>query len=66
MSNTLDCAVLAAWLQSEDTQSLWYNNLLLLVVWWWNTLKSLESVHGGGTPGGLVWDHASDGSLEDF
>lgn len=41
MTQTTDCAVLAAGLQSEDTQSLGDNHALLVVIWWGNALEGL-------------------------
>lgn len=58
-------AELSTRLQSQYSESLWYNHSLLLVVWWWDTLKHLQSFHGGGTSGGLMRNHASDGFVED-
>jgi hypothetical protein len=66
MTKTLDRAVFATWLEAENAKSLWNNNTLLLVVWWWNALEALKAVHGGGSTGSFMWNHAADGSLEDF
>ncbi len=41
------------------------NHSLLLVIRWWDTLEHLESLHSSGATGSLVWDHASDGLVED-
>lgn len=65
MRKSADSAVLASWLQSQDAKSLWDNHPLDLVVWCWDTLKDLESLHSGGTAGGLVWDHTTDCLVED-
>lgn len=64
VTETADSAVLAARLQSEHPQRLRNDHALLLVVWRRNTLEGLETLHRGGTPGSLVWDHATDGSPE--
>jgi hypothetical protein len=42
-----------------------HDHSLFLVVWGWDSLEDLQSVHGGGASGSLVWDHASDGLVED-
>lgn len=60
-----DGAVLAAGLQSQDTEGLGNNHLLLLVVRGRDTLEDLESLESGGTAGGLVGNHATDGLVED-
>lgn len=65
VAETADSAVLAAGLESEDSQSLGNNDLLLLVVGRGDTLEDLEALKSGGTTGGLVGDHASDGLVED-
>jgi hypothetical protein len=65
MAQTSDSAVLAAGLQSQDTQSLGYHHLLLFVVWGRNTLENLQSLKGGSTASGLVRDHATNGLVED-
>lgn len=61
---TTDGAELSARLQSQDPQCLWDNHSLLLVIWWWDTFENLQSLHGSGTSGGFVRDHASDGLVE--
>ena len=65
MGETANSAVLASWLQAEDTESLWDNHALDLIVWGWDTLKDLKSLHGGGTTSSLVWDHTTDGLVKD-
>ena len=65
MAQSADCAVLAAGLQSQDSQGLGNHDTLDFVIWWWDTLKHLESLHCGGTTGGLVGNHATDGLVED-
>lgn len=65
MAQTTNGAVLAAGLESENTESLGDDHLLLLVVGRGDTLKDLEALEGGGTTGGLVGDHATDGLVED-
>lgn len=65
MAETTDCAVLAAGLQSQDTEGLGNDHLLLLVVGGRDTLEDLESLKSGGTAGGLVGNHATDGLVED-
>ena len=64
VAETADGAVLAAGLQSQDTEGLGNNHLLLLVVRGRDTLEDLEALKGGGTAGGLVGDHAADGLVE--
>lgn len=58
-------AVLAARLQSQDTQGLGDDHLLLLVVRGRDTFEDLEAFKGGGTAGGLVRDHTADSLVED-
>ena len=65
MGQAADGAELAAGLQAQDAQSLGDDHLLLLVVGGRDTLEDLEALHGGGTAGGLVGDHATDGLVED-
>lgn len=65
MAQTANGAVLAAGLQSENTESLGNDHLLLLVIGRGNTLEDLEALHGGSTTGSLVGDHATDGLVED-
>ena len=65
VAQTANGAVLAAGLESEDAEGLGNDHLLLLVVGRGNTLKDLEALHGGGTTGSLVGDHATDGLVED-
>ena len=65
MAETTDSAILAAGLQSEDTEGLGNDNLLLLVVGGRDTLEDLESLKSGSAAGGLVRDHAADGLVED-
>lgn len=65
VAEAANSAVLAAGLQSEDTQSLGNNHLLLLVVRGRDTLEDLKSLESGGTAGGLVGDHATDGLVKD-
>lgn len=65
MAETTDGAVLAAGLETEDTQGLGNDHLLLLVVGRGDTLEDLEALQGGGTTGSLVGDHATDGLVED-
>lgn len=64
MTQSTDSAVLAAWLEAEDTQGLRNDHALLVVVWWWDTLENLQALHGGSTAGGLVWDHTTDSAPE--
>lgn len=64
MAQPTDGAVLAAGLQSEDTEGLGNDHLLLLVVRGRNTLEDLETLKGSRTTGGLVGDHATDGLVE--
>lgn len=65
VAQTADSAVLAARLQAENTQSLGNDHLLLGVVRGGNTLEDLKALHGSGTSGSLVGDHATDGLVED-
>lgn len=65
VTQTANGAVLAAGAESEHTESLGNDDALLLVVRGRNTLKHLESLHRGGTTGGLVGNHATHGSVED-
>jgi hypothetical protein len=65
VAETTDKAVLAAGLQAQDTQSLGNDHLLLEVVGRGDTLEDLKSLEGGGTAGGLVGNHATDGLVED-
>ena len=65
VAETANGAVLAAGLQSQDTEGLGNHHLLLLVVRGRDTLEDLEALKGGGTAGGLVGDHAADGLVED-
>lgn len=65
VAETTDGAVLAAGLQSQDTEGLGNDHLLLLVVGGRDTLEDLESFESGGTAGGLVGNHATDGLVED-
>jgi len=65
VAETADGAVLAAGLQSQDTEGLGDHHLLLLVVRGRDTLEDLEALKGSGATGGLVGDHAADGLVED-
>lgn len=65
VAQTANGAVLAAGLESENTESLGDDHLLLLVVGRGDTLKDLEALESGGTTGSLVGDHATDGLVED-
>lgn len=65
MAQSANSAVLAAGLESEDTESLGNDDTLLLVVWGRNTLENLKSLQGGSTTGGLVGDHSTDSLVED-
>ena len=56
---------LPAWLETEDSESSWDDNLLDLVLGWWDTLEQLQTLKGGGTTSGLVGNHSSDGLEED-
>lgn len=64
MAETTDSAVLAAGLEPQNPQGLGNNDALLLVVGSGNTLEGLQALHGGLTAGGLVRNHAADGSPE--
>lgn len=65
VGETANGAVLAAGLQSQDTEGLGNNHLLDLVVRGRNTLEDLESRQGSGAAGSLVGHHATDGLVED-
>lgn len=65
MAETADSAVLAAGAETQNAQSLGNDNALLLVVGRGDTLEDLEALHGGGTTGGLVGNHAADSLVED-
>ena len=65
VGQTANGAVLAAGAQTEDAQSLGNDDALLLVVGRGNTLEDLKALHGGGTTGGLVGNHAADSLVED-
>ena len=65
MAQTANGAVLATGLQAEDAQGLGNHHLLHLVVWGRDTLEDLQALHGGGTTGSLVGDHAADSLVED-
>lgn len=65
VAQTADGAVLATGLQSQDTESLGNDHLLLLIVGGRDTLKDLEALQSGGTAGGLVRNHTTDGLVED-
>ena len=65
MAETANSAVLAAGAEAQDTESLGNDNALLLVVGRGDTLEDLEALHGGGTAGGLVGNHAADSLVED-
>lgn len=65
VAETANGAVLAAGAQTEDTQGLGNDNALLLVVGRGDTLEDLQALHGGGTTGSLVGNHATDGLVED-
>jgi hypothetical protein len=62
---TLDGGVLAAWLEPEDAEGLGDDDALLSVVRGRNTFKELDALKGGGTAGGLVRHHTSDGAVKD-
>lgn len=65
MGQTTDSAVLAAGAEAEDAEGLGNDDALLLVIRGRNTLEDLQALHGGGTTGGLVGDHAADSLVED-
>lgn len=64
VAESADGAVLAARLETEDTESLGDDHALLVVVWGRDALKGLEALHGGGAASGLVRNHATDGAPE--
>lgn len=61
MAQTANGAVLAARAEAEHTESLGDDDTLLLVIRRGDTLENLEALHGGGTTGGLVRNHTTDG-----
>jgi hypothetical protein len=63
-AETADGAVLAAGLETEDTEGLGDDHALLVVVGRGDALEGLEAVHGSVTTLGLVRDHATDGAPE--
>jgi hypothetical protein len=63
-AETADGAVLAAGLETEDTESLGDDHALLVVVGRGDTLEGLQAVHGSVTTLGLVRNHATDGAPE--
>lgn len=63
--DTLDGGKLAAGLKTEDTESGGDDHELLAVVGRGDTLVDLQSLESGGTTGGLVGNHATDGLVED-
>jgi hypothetical protein len=63
---TLDGAVLAARLQSEDSESLGDDDLLLLVIGGGDALEELDPLDGSLASGELVREHASDRAEEDL
>jgi hypothetical protein len=62
----LNSTVFAAWLESQDTQSLGHNHPLLPIVRRGNALEGLETLKSGCAAGSLVWGHAADGSVKDL
>ena len=66
LSTHLHCAVFPPWLQSEDPQSLWYHHSLLSIIRGRDTLEKFQAFKSGGTAGGLVGHHASDGTEQNF
>lgn len=65
VAETANGTVLATGLQSQDTESLGNDHLLLLIVGGRDTLEDLEALQSGGTAGGLVRNHTTDGLVED-
>lgn len=65
VAQTANGAVLAAGLQTQNTQSLGDDHLLLVVVGRGDTLEDLEALESSGTAGGLVGNHAADSLVED-
>lgn len=64
VSETANSAVLAAGLQPQYAQRLGNDDALLLVVRSGDTLESLQALESGLTAGGLVRNHAADGTPE--
>lgn len=64
VTETADSAVLAAGLQPQNPQGLGNDDALLLVVWGGDTLEGLETLKSSLATGGLVRNHAADGSPE--
>lgn len=65
VAETADGAVLAAGAEAQDTQGLGNDDTLLPVVGGRDTLEHLQALHGGGTAGSLVGDHAANSLVED-
>lgn len=63
--DALDGGELAAGLEAEDAESGGDDHQLLAVVGRGDTLVDLQALQSGGTTGGLVGKHASDGLVED-
>jgi hypothetical protein len=58
-------AHLSSGLESEDSEGGGNDDSLDLVLGRGDTLEELESLESGGTSGGFVGDHSSDGLVED-
>ena len=66
VSPYLDGAIFPAGFQSQHPEGLGNDHPLLAVVGWRNTLKELQPLERGGTPGGFVGYHAANGTEKNF
>jgi hypothetical protein len=63
--DTTNGGVLASGLQTKDTESIRDNHTLNTVIRRGDTFEKLDAVQGGGTTGGLVGNHTTDGLVQD-
>jgi hypothetical protein len=59
-------AVFTPRFQSQHPQRFRHNHPFLPVIWWRNTLEQFEALKSSHTTGCLVWNHATNCSVEDF